>query len=435
MAQSAHRQAAHMSASHVHATRMHTAHTQETHTKVPCTPASHMCEKPSVLAPSEQSHRSVYLDYAAATPLDPKVLEAMLPYFSEVFYNPSAAYQPARAVRQTIDQARARIGALCGARGQNIIFTAGATEANNLALTSVTGKVFVDAAEHDSILAAARVRDHYIGSVCADGMLHIEELVGILSELELISVELANGEVGTIQPIREISQLVSHERMRRLAAGDMRPLYLHTDASQAAGFLSVQLSSLGVDMMTLSAAKMYGPKQMGLLWVREGIQLHPLILGGGQEAGLRSGTENVPGIMGFATAFEIAVAARKSEAARLCALTRRIRKTLATDTRLGAVFLGPNSESQRLPHLVSVAFSGLEARRLLIGLEDRGVFVATGSACAASKMQVSHVLRALGVDDAVARGSIRITLGRQTTEQDVTYALDALREVVLLERA
>ena len=374
-----------------------------------------------------------YLDYGAATPLAPEVLEAMVPYLTENFYNPSAPYAPARAARQTLEDARAKLAHLIGARPGQITLTAGATEANNLAFAAVDGPVLTDAAEHESVLACAQAREHVIVGVGSDGRVSASDVAEALSPAtELVSVEYANGEVGAVQPVREIGSVVAAERARRLEAGEHTPLYLHVDASQAALTHAINVSSLGADLVTLSAAKVYGPKQVGLLWSSDDVRLRPLVRGGGQEGGVRSGTENVAGVVGFARALELATQRRKDEARRLAGLRRRLQSQLEASFPQ-MVVSGPKRDKLRLPGLLHVCFPGLEAARLVIALERRGVYVGTGSACAASRMQVSHVLRAMGVSDDVARGSLRITLGRPTTEQEIDYAAAQIASVVAQE--
>lgn len=379
--------------------------------------------------------RQVYLDYGAATPVAPEVLQAMLPFFTEQFYNPSAPYALARGVHTQLEEARATLARLIGARPGQITLTAGATEANNLAFAAVDGPVITDAAEHESVLACARAHEHTIVGVNAVGRVDPAAIATALTpQTQLVSVELANGEVGTLQPLREIATVVARERARRLEAGEKSPLFLHADASQAALTNAVNVSSLGADMVTLSAAKVYGPKQVGLLWASDDVRLRPLVRGGGQEGGVRSGTENVAGVVGFATALQLATAQRKQEARRLCDLRNRLQR------RLEALFStmvvsGPKKDKQRLPGLLHVSFPGLEAARLVIALERRGVSVGTGSACAASRMQASHVLLAMGVPEEVARGSLRITLGRSTTQEDIDYAAQQIERAVCDEAA
>lgn len=370
--------------------------------------------------------REVYLDYAAATPMDPAAIEAMTPFFSECFENPSAPYARARAASAALEEARATLAHLMGAKPGNVVFTAGATEANNLALSCVDGPVLTDAIEHESVLACVEARGGVVVGVGADGRVDPSEVARALTPAtELVSVELANGEVGTIQPVREIAKVVARERERRLAAGERVPLYLHTDASQAAPYLAVNVSSLRADLVTISAAKLYGPKQVGLLWAADGVPLRPLVHGGGQEGGVRSGTQNVAGAVAFAKAYEVASARRSQDARRL----EQLRDALEAALRAAYPWMvtsGPKSASRRLPGLLSVSFEGVQARRLVVLLERRGVSVGTGSACAASRMRVSHVLKAMGLSDEQAAGSLRITLGRPTTEEDVAYAAEAV---------
>lgn len=379
--------------------------------------------------------RGAYLDYAAATPLDPEVLEAMAPYLTGRFYTPSAPYELARGVRDDVERARGAVARLIGARPDNLVFTAGATEANNLAFAAVEGHVVVDAIEHESVLACAGTHARRTVRVGRDGLVDPSAVArAIRPDTELVSIELANGEIGCVQPVRDISRVVADERARRLDAGERTPIYLHTDASQAAGCLSVNVSSLGVDLLTLSAAKIYGPKQVGALWAADDVRLRPLVYGGGQEGGVRSGTENVAGVVGLARAMELACERRAQEARRLAALRERLRASLL-ERLPWTVVSGPRSPKRRLPGLLHVAFAGIEARRLVIALEWEGVSVGTGSACAASRMRVSHVLEAIGMPRPLAEGSLRLTLGLPTTEGEVDYAVLAIERAVRSEMA
>lgn len=377
--------------------------------------------------------REVCLDYAAATPVDPEVAAAMTPYLTERFWNPSAPYSRAREVRDDVERARGTVARLIGARPDCVVFTAGATEANNLAFAAVEGHVVVDAIEHESVLACAGTHARRTVRVGRDGLVD-PAAVGraIRPDTELVSVELANGEIGCVQPVREISAVVARERARRLEAGERTQILLHADASQAAGALSVNVSTLGVDMLTLSAAKIYGPKQVGILWASDEVRLRPLVYGGGQEGGVRSGTENVAGIVGFARALELACERRAEESRRLAGLRERLRARILERVPW-AVVAGPGNPRRRLPGLLSVSFAGVEARRLVIALERAGVYVGTGSACAASRMRVSHVLEAVGMPRELAEGSLRLTLGRPTTPEDVDYAADAIVDAVRAE--
>lgn len=388
-----------------------------------------------------------YLDYAAATPMAPEAVRALLPYLSERYYNPSAPYATAREVHAELEDARAALARTIGARSANVVLTAGATEANNLAFAATSGRVVTDAIEHESVLACAAARHGdasgaafgnrpaSVVSVARDGRVDAADVAAVLTpDTELVSVALANGEIGTLQPVREISRVVAAERRRRLEAGERRQILLHTDASQAAGHVSVNVSSLGVDLMTLSAAKVYGPKQVGLLYVSDVVRLRPLVRGGGQEGGVRSGTENVAGVVAFAAALARAEELRPQESRRLADLRERLLRHVLADFPW-AVVSGPSKGKRRLPGLLHISFPGIEARRLVILLERQGVSVGTGSACAASHMRVSHVLRAIGLPDGVAEGSLRLTLGRPSTAGEVDYAAGCLAATVRAELA
>lgn len=271
----------------------------------------------------------IYFDHAAATPLDKRVFAAMEPYLSEQFYNPSSPYAPALAVRRAYEDAKSTLARTIGGKGDELVITAGATESINLAFAAVGGHVVTSAIEHHAVLAAARLRDHTIIGIDERGVVDPAKVAAALTPAtQLVSIALANNELGTIQPLREIAAVIKSERERRLAAGDTTPLYLHTDASQGAGQLDMHVARLGVDLMTVNAGKVYGPKQVGLLWTARHVQLTPLIVGGGQERGLRSGTENVAGTIGFAKAMELADAHRAHEAKRLAELRDQLQARL-----------------------------------------------------------------------------------------------------------
>lgn len=374
----------------------------------------------------------IYLDYAAATPIDPAVLRAMEPYFTDSFYNPSSPYAPAVKVRHQLEDARHRLAVCFGAHADDIILTAGATESIALALTAgVGGHVVTTAIEHPAVLENAHRYEATIVAPGPNGRIDprvIKE--AITAETQVVSVGLANSELGTIQPLKEIATLVSAERIRRQDNGETRPIWLHSDASQGAGLYDINLSRLGVDLLTLNAAKLYGPKQVGLLWRRPGIKLTPLFGGGGQEMGLRSGTESVAGAVGFAVALERAEKKRKAEVKRLSSLRDDLQKKLQ-DSLDNVEISG--DQKHRLPGHLHVTFAGIDAERLVFMLEVRGVLVATGSACAANKGTRSHVLVAIGMDESLADGSLRITLGRNTTEQHIELASAAIVESVRSE--
>lgn len=359
----------------------------------------------------------IYLDYAAATPMDDRVKAAQEPYFSNLFFNPSASYQSARKVRDDYENARHALAQTIGSRSAEIIITAGATESINLALAGVSGQILTTNIEHASVLSFAESKNSKIVEVDNRGIVQLNELTdAITDETELISIGYANSEIGSVQPIKEIAAIVAKTREKRLESGVDRQLLLHIDASQAAGYLDINTARLNVDLMTLNAGKCYGPKQVGLLYVKAGIRLKPLILGGGQEMGLRSGTENVAGTIGFARALEIAERKRKGESERLSKIRDELEKFIA-DNFSDAVFNG--HKKQRLPNILNFSLPGLDGERAVFALDDNGVMVATGSACAANKGTRSHVLTAIGLSDELADGSLRISLGRPTTQEEI----------------
>lgn len=379
------------------------------------------------------NHETIYLDHAAATPVDSRVLSDMLPYLTELFYNPSSPYAPAVEVRRAYEDAKRRIGACIGAKADEIIITAGATESINLAFGSAKGHVVISAIEHHAVLEAAKQHETTLVLPRPDGMIEPDAVMrAIRPDTWLVSIAIANHEIGTVQHLRDISEIVRIERRRRQDAGEEMPIYLHTDASQGVGQIDVNVARLGVDMMTLNAAKIYGPKQVGLLWTASYVKLAPLIVGGGQERGLRSGTENVAGTIGFARALELATEHRHSEVDRLTALRDGLQKKLL-EALPEAVVSG--SLKRRLPGHLHISFSGIDAERIVFALESKGVLVATGSACAANKGTRSHVLTAIGMDETTADGSLRLTLGRLTDEEDIQKAAMHIIDAVCSEHA
>lgn len=378
-----------------------------------------------------------YFDYAAASPLDPDVLAAMQPYFEESFYNPSANYQAARSVHASIEAARSSVAQCLGARPSEIIFTAGGTEANNIAIHGIMrqypdGNIVTSSIEHSAAMGPAAQYSHRqvlvteAGSIALD---HLRELID--NNTILISIMYANNEIGTVQPIREVSRIAGEIRRARKQAGNTTPLYIHTDACQAPNYLDIHVARLGVDIMTLNGGKIYGPKQSGILYVRGGLVLQPMLQGGGQERGLRSGTENVAGIIGFAAALKKTQAMRNTEAKRLQSLQAQFIKML-TKTIPEAKING--SLSRRLPNNVHVTLPGSDNERLLIALDQFGILAAAGSACSASSEEASVVLGAIGLDEASARASLRFSMGRGTTEDDIQAVVTALKNVYSASR-
>ena len=375
----------------------------------------------------------IYLDHAAATPIDAKVLAAMQPFFADDFYNPSAPYAPAVKTRREYEAAKQLLARTIGAKSDDLVITAGATESINLAFASVSGHVVSSSIEHHAVLAAAKLHDVTFVEPDKKGIVSADKIkAAITPKTQLVSIALANNELGTIQPIRDIAEVIRKERERRLLAGDHTPLYLHSDASQGVGQLDVNVARLGIDLLTLNAAKVYGPKQVGLLWAAPLVVLQPTIVGGGQERGLRSGTENVAGTVGFAKALELANDHRKFEADRLQKLRDKLQKQLV-DAFPEAVLSG--NLKHRLAGHLHISFPNLDAERVLFALENRGVLVATGSACAANKGTRSHVLTAIGLAPEVADGSLRITLGHLSNDESIAKAGTILVEEITKEYA
>lgn len=379
------------------------------------------------------THEVIYLDHAAATPLDERVLAAMLPYFTEQFYNPSSPYAPALYVRRAYEEAKRTIAACIGAKPDELVMTAGATESVNLAFNSIGGHAVTANIEHHAVLKAAERYDHTIVKADVHGIVSPASIqAAVRPDTRLVSIALANNEVGTVQKLSEIARVIAAERTRRLDAGEDTPIYLHTDASQGVGQIDIHVARLGVDMMTLNAGKIYGPKQVGLLYAASHVDLTPQIVGGGQERGVRSGTENVPGVIGFAKAIELAERHRKAEAKRLQEL-RSALKTALTDALPEAVISG--HPTHHLPGHLHISFPHIDAERLVFALEARGVLVATGSACAARQSARSHVLGAIGLAPEVADGSLRLTLGHLSDEANIHRAAAIIIEEVQREKA
>ena len=376
----------------------------------------------------------IYLDHAAATPVSDKALKAMEPYFSRDFFNPSAAYLPAKRVAADYERAKGEIAHAIGTKATDIVMTGGATEANNLAFTaldnqmrSLTASVLYLETEHDSVRAVAEKYNGMAIRVLPNGLIDLDDLKAkITDETMLVSASLANNELGTIQPMAEISAILKNIKIDRLKRGIKQPLYLHSDASQALNLLDINVSRLGVDMLTLNAAKVYGPKGVGALYVAHDVKLSPISVGGGQELGLRSGTENVPGAIGFAAAIKEAKEHLNGNRKRYA----KWKQTLLKELR-GYELI---NKKHTLDNFVVLCYSGIDAERLIYLLEDREVYVATGAACAASKGQKSHVLAAIGLSDAQIAGSLRLTLGETNDEEQIHMAAQIINEVVDAEK-
>ena len=375
----------------------------------------------------------IYLDHAAATPLSQKAFNAMQLYFSEQFFNPSAAYLPAVEVRHAYEKAKDDIAHVIGAKGVDLVMTSGATESINLAFSLVgpDAEVITSAVEHPAVRENTKRAElaHEV-KVNSVGRVDLDDFRAKLSpRTQFVSICLVSSELGTIQPISDIARIISEERQRRAMNGETTPLYFHCDASQGIGQLEVKINRLGVDLLTLNAAKVYGPKGIGALYVGHNVRLKPQTVGGGQEMGLRSGTENVPAVIAFATAITEAEKHLSSERKRLQNLKNQLRKDLADLPNIE--FLG--NDKVQLPSFLPISLPGLDAERLIFALEDRGVYLSTGAACAASKGIKSPTLRAIGLDDEHIAGSLRVSMGKLNNEENIKLAAQQIREVVLAE--
>ena len=377
--------------------------------------------------------RRVYLDNSATTPVDPRVAAVMARAVVETFGNASSVHGFGQQARAAVDRARREVAALIGARQNEIVFTSGGTEANNLAIRGLTetanGRhIITSAIEHPSVQGVCvdlekRGWEVTRLPVYRNGIVRVEDVVAALREdTVLVTVMLANNEVGTLQPIRRIAELVRERR----SAGQ-KNLWLHTDAVQAAGRLALNVDDLGCDLLTMSAHKLYAPKGIGALYVRRGVRLRGQNVGGHQERERRAGTENVPGIVAFGEAARLA----REELVERSQHDRKLRdkfEALVRERIGDVVFNGDRDE--RLGHLSNISFRFIEGEGLLINLDLEGVAVSTGSACSSGTLEPSPVIRALGVDDELARGSIRFSFGKDNTEADVDYAIEVLVRAV-----
>ncbi len=384
--------------------------------------------------------RRVYLDHSATTPVDRRVLEAMLPYLTEKFGNASSVHYFGQEARAAVDRARREVAALVNARPNEIVFLSGGTEANNLAVRGLAEA----SATHGRHIITSEIEHPSTRGICAflekqgweitrlpvyeEGLVRVEDVRRALRpETVLITVMLANNEIGTVQPVREIGEMV-----RELRADGRRHLWLHTDAVQAAGRMALDVEALGCDMLSLSAHKLYAPKGVGALYVRRGVRFQSQTVGGHQERERRAGTESVANIVAFGAAARLALEGIEERMEH----TRRLRDRFETDVaeRIESVVFN-GSREQRLPHLSNISFRYVEGEGLLINLDMQGVAVSTGSACSSGSLEPSPVIRALGRTDELARGSIRFSFGKDNTEEDVAYALEALARAVYALRS
>jgi len=405
----------------------------------------------------------VYLDYAASTPIDQSVLRAMLPYFREEYGNPSSIHGFGQRALAAIDEAREKVAAFLGSVPSEVIFTGSATEANNLAIQGVVRSsqsavngaphIITSQIEHDSVLEVCRqlekegVEVTYL-PVTKEGLVLASDLEKALKHNTiLVSIMYANNEIGTIQPIAETANIIKNENTKRHTLSAKHPrIIFHTDAVQAANYLNCNIDKLGVDLLTLSAHKIYGPKGVGALYIRKGTVLRPLISGGGQEFNLRPGTENVAGIVGFGAAITQVTRLRQGYGGQAGNKLPAFAKAAAGKQVTGITSLRDmlinkmlkniprarlnGSAEIRLANNANFCFPGVDAESLIIALDQKGIAVSSGSACSTRAIKPSHVLRAIGLSDKDARSSVRFSLGRYSTAAEINYLMEILPSAV-----
>lgn len=390
---------------------------------------------------SNRVKKEIYLDYAAATPLDERVKKAMESHWQVRFGNPYSIHSFGKAARKSLESARGDIAQVLGARRDEIIFTSGGTEANNLAILGVAESfknekrarlssphIISTQFEHSSVLeplAHLRKKGFEITlvGVSEGGMVDIKKIQRSLrKETILVSVMYVNNEIGTIQQIDRIGRIVKDFRKKN----NLRYPYFHTDASQAPRFLPVNVSTAGVDLLTLDGAKIYGPKGVGILFVKSGTRVTPLVFGGGRDV-LRAGTENVPSAIGFAKALSLCNTLRKKEYEKIEKLRHYFIRVLSSCVP-GALLNGDTKRS--IPGIINVSFPGLSGEALLIALDVGGVFVSTASACSSTNTDISHVIMSLSKNGKRARGSLRFSIGRETTKSELLKAIRILTSII-----
>ena len=379
--------------------------------------------------------KRVYMDHATGKPVDPRVVEAMLAHMKTFYGNPSSLHQFGQEARKALEDVRTKIAELINAeRKESIIFTSGATESNNMAIKGVANRnkdrgtcIITSSIEHMSVVNTCKFLttkgfEAVFLPVDNYGFVKLESLEKELTDKTvLVSIVYANGEIGTIQPMKEISKIVHSKNA-----------YLHVDATAACGQVPINVKEEGIDLLTVSSNNMYGPKGIGALYIKEGIRIEPLLHGGGQERGLRSGTENLPSIVGFGRAAEIAKKEMQSESGKLVRLRDRLIDGLLRPIPFS--FLNGHP-TKRLPDNVSVRYSFIEGESMLLSLDMMGVAASSGSACTAKTLEPSHVLLAIGLKHEEAHGSLMFTLGRQNTEEEVDYVVSLMPSIAKRLRA
>ena len=378
--------------------------------------------------------KRIYMDHNATTPVHPAVLEAMLPYFTEFYGNASSVHSFGREARNGIEEARERIANFIGAQPGEIIFTSGGTESDNFAIEGAAfenvkkGKhIITSLIEHPAVLNTCKHLETHgfeVSYLTVDkyGVVSLDELKDLIrDDTILITIMHANNEVGTIQPMKEIGMIAKE-----------KGIILHTDAVQTTGKVPINVNELGIDLVSMSAHKIYGPKGVGALYMRKGTKVEPLIRGGHHERNRRGGTENVPGVVGFGKAIETASADMEAESKRLWNLTEKMKNGLFE--KLDYVYTNSHPKN-RLPNTMNISFDYVEGEAILLNLDMKGIAASTGSACSSGSLEPSHVLLALGICAATAQGTIRFSLGRANNEEDVDYLVDELPSIITRLRA
>jgi cysteine desulfurase len=377
--------------------------------------------------------KKIYMDHAATTPVDPEVLKAMMPYFTEHFGNASSFHSYGRDAKTAIENARDNVGKVIGAESKEIIFTAGGTESDNLAIKGVVysqlkkrkidkAHIITSSIEHPAVINTCKfleTQEHKVTYLPVDkfGLINIDELSdNIQKNTVLITIMHANNEIGTIEPVNEIGT-IAHEN----------EIVFHTDAVQTFGKIPIDVEKMNIDLLAISSHKIYGPKGIGALYVKKGLKLEPFVHGGGQEKGLRSSTENIPGIVGLGKASELADDRMESESGRLIKFRDRIINNVLNN--IEEAYLNGHP-TQRLPHNVHFWFKAIEGESIILSLDELGIAASTGSACSTSKLEPSYVLLAIGLKAYEAHGSLRLSLGKDNTENDVDYLLENLPKLV-----
>ncbi len=376
--------------------------------------------------------KTIYFDYSSTTPVDEKVVKKMLPYFSDKYGNPSSVYFLGQKSLFAIDESRKTIAIFLNCKPQEIFFTGSATEANNLAILGLINNkenihIITSQIEHDSVLNVCKHLEKNNVSVTYlkvnnQGLINVDDFKKSLrKETVLVSIMYANNEIGTIQPIKEIQEIIEKENINR-----KNKIIFHSDAVQAINYLDCQVNNLKVDMLTFSGHKIYGPKGIGVLYCKRGININPIIHGGGQEQGLRPGTENVASIVGLGEAIKLVVENKKQEKKTLKLRNKIIKEVLSKidNSELNG------SYEKRIPNNINFSFKGAEGESIVMALDQKDICVSTGSACSSRNLQPSHVLLAMGLSREQAHCSLRITLGRYTKQKEVDYLIKNLLVII-----